>query len=60
VKECIVRMTHHVHFQQTIPLLCSTQVYFEDYESKYSPGSWESSDQFDTLKECCVAKVSEV
>ena len=37
---------------------CDQKVYFEDWESKYTPGTWESSDQFGTLKECCVAKVS--
>jgi hypothetical protein len=35
---------------------CDQKVEFEDWESKYSPGTWESTDQFDTLKECCVAK----
>jgi hypothetical protein len=35
---------------------CDQKVYFEDWESKFSPGSWSSSDLFDTLKECCAAK----
>lgn len=35
---------------------CDQKVFFEDWESKYTPGTWSSSDQFDTLRECCVAK----
>ena len=36
--------------------ICDTKVIFEDWESKYTPGSWTSSNQFETLRECCVAK----
>lgn len=36
--------------------ICDQKVYFEDWESKYTPGSWSSSDQFETLQECCVVK----
>jgi hypothetical protein len=35
---------------------CDQKVTFEDWESKFTPGTWESSDLFETLKECCVAK----
>jgi hypothetical protein len=35
---------------------CDQKVFFEDWESKYSPGSWSASDQFETLQECCAAK----
>ena len=35
---------------------CEQKVDFEDWEAKYSPGSWDSSDLFSTLKECCNAK----
>jgi hypothetical protein len=36
--------------------ICDQKVIFENWESKYTPGSWDSSDQFETLRECCVAK----
>lgn len=32
--------------------VCDQKVYFEDWESKYTPGSWDSSSQFETLQEC--------
>jgi hypothetical protein len=34
---------------------CDQKVVFEDWESKFTPGSWDSSSQFETLRECCVA-----
>ena len=33
---------------------CDKKVNFEDWESKYSPGTWESSSLFETIQECCV------
>ena len=35
---------------------CELKVDFEDWEDKYSPGDWDSSDLFETLLECCNAK----
>lgn len=35
---------------------CDQKVFFEDWESKFTPGTWSSSDQFETLQQCCAAK----
>ena len=43
-------------FTNTEVFTYKSQVNFEDWESKFTPGSWDSSEQFDTLNECCVAK----
>lgn len=44
------------HLSHRLVSFCDQKVYFEDYESKYTPGQWSTSSQFDTLRECCVAK----
>lgn len=35
---------------------CDQKSEFEDWESKYTPADWDSSDLFDTMEECCAAK----
>lgn len=35
---------------------CEIKADLQDWETKYTPDSWEDSDLFFTLKECCVAK----
>ena len=35
---------------------CDSKSNFSDWETKFTPGSWESSDLFTTLKACCITK----
>ena len=35
---------------------CDQKVDFEDWEDKYTPGNWDSSDLFETLLGCCRSK----
>lgn len=35
---------------------CDQKIQFEDWESKYTPADWATSDLFETLDDCCVAK----
>ena len=35
---------------------CASKSDFEDWETKFTPGTWESSDLFTSLKDCCVTK----
>lgn len=35
---------------------CAVKVHFEDWESKYTPADWSTSDLFDTLQQCCATK----
>ena len=35
---------------------CDSKSSFEDYESKYTPGVWDSADLFDSMEECCANK----
>jgi len=35
---------------------CDVKVEFEDWESKYTPGSWDASGLYDTMEECCIAE----
>ena len=34
---------------------CEQKVEFEDWEAKYTPQDWDSSNLYETLTECCVA-----
>ena len=35
---------------------CDQKVEFEDWESRFTPTDWGTSDMFETLEDCCIAK----
>lgn len=36
---------------------CDQKVEFEDWESRFTPADWGTSDLFETLEDCCIAKL---
>ena len=48
-------MDNNIPLYYSNGLHCDQKIDFEDWESKYSPGTWDSSGLFETLKECCNA-----
>lgn len=35
---------------------CEQKTFLEFHESKFTPGTWDSADLYETLEECCIAK----